>query len=448
MSNDLTGHFSFNDMTLRRAEDHDIAELVHIINKAYSYQDLAKGAPRTNRDHLAKRISETDFYVLKSSDRITGCIYIEPHETSLHFGLLTIIPNRRGTGLGASMMNAVIEYARSESYKYLELDYMSLAPWLKRYYEKYGFTETGEVAKWGSIDLIRMRLDLGYNHPMTIFQETLTLNNDTKIPVIGFGTWQIPEGAEAYDSTAFALKSGYRHIDTALVYGNENSVGKAIADSGIAREEIFLTTKLPADIKTYDGALEAFEMSVAALGVEYVDLYLIHAPWPWTDRGGDYTQGNILAWKALETIYASGRAKAIGVSNFSVTDLQAILENGTVVPAANQIKFFIGNTEIEEVTAFCQDKGILIEAYSPLATGRILDKPEVIAIAEKYGKSVAQISIRYTIQRGTVTLPKSTHEQYILENADVDFVINDDDMAYLMELKDLVDLSQPNLNKK
>ena len=273
---------------------------------------------------------------------------------------------------------------------------------------------------------------------MTILKDTYTLNNGTKIPMIGFGTWQIPNGHEAYDSTIFALKNGYRHIDTAFVYGNEESVGKAIKDSGITRGDIFLATKLPAEIKTYNEALEAFEASLAALDQDYVDLYLIHAPWPWADRSGDYTEGNIKAWKALEEMYKSGRAKAIGVSNFSVKDIQAILDNCTVVPAVNQIKFFIGDTEKEEVTKFCQDKGILIEAYSPLATGRILDNPEVKAIANKYGKTVAQISIRYTVQRGTVTLPKSTHEEYILQNADIDFVIDDEDMNYLDSLKDLV----------
>jgi diketogulonate reductase-like aldo/keto reductase len=282
---------------------------------------------------------------------------------------------------------------------------------------------------------------------MGILTDTYTLNTGAKIPRIGFGTWQIPNGNEAYTSTAFALKSGYRHIDTARVYGNEESVGKAIADSGIAREDIFLTTKLPADIKTYEGVLDAFETSLATLGVNYVDLYLIHAPWPWTDRGGNYTEGNIAAWKAMEEIYKSGRAKAIGVSNFSVSDIQAILDNGTIVPAANQIKFFIGNTEKDNVTEFCQAHNILIEAYSPLATGRILDKPQVQKIADKYDKTVAQISIRYTLQRGTVTLPKSTHEEYILQNANVDFEIDAEDMAYLDSLKDLVDLTQPNIRK-
>ncbi len=271
---------------------------------------------------------------------------------------------------------------------------------------------------------------------MNILNDSYKLNTSATIPKIGFGTWQIPNGDEAYNSTLFALRSGYRHIDTARVYGNEESVGKAIRDSGINRSEIFLTTKLPADIKTYEGALETFETSIRTLGVDYVDLYLIHAPWPWSDRGGDYTEGNIQAWKAMEEIYKSGRAKAVGVSNFNVKDMQAILDNGTITPAANQIRFFIGSTQ-NEVTEFCQEKGILIEAYSPLATGRILDNPEVKKLADKYEKTVAQICIRYTLQRGTVTLPKSTHEEYILQNADVNFVIDEQDMNYLNGLRDI-----------
>lgn len=268
---------------------------------------------------------------------------------------------------------------------------------------------------------------------MSILSETYTLNTGEKIPKIGFGTWQIPNGAPAYDATSFALKNGYRHIDTAQNYNNEESVGKAIRESGIERGEIFLTTKLPADIKTYDGAHEAFESSQERLGGEYVDLYLIHAPWPWNDMGGDYAEGNIAAWKALEEIYRSGRAKAIGVSNFKEKDIQLLLENCEVVPAVNQIRLHIGNPE-EELCRFCEKHGILIEAYSPLATGRIIGNSKIQAIAEKYGKTVAQISIRYTLQRNTITLPKSVHEDYILQNADVDFVISNEDMVYLNSL--------------
>lgn len=265
---------------------------------------------------------------------------------------------------------------------------------------------------------------------MSILTDTYELNNSTFIPKIGFGTWQIPNGEAAYNATALALKNGYRHIDTAKVYGNEESVGQAIKDSGIAREEIYLTTKLPAEIKTYEGALEAFESSIEKLGTDYVDLYIIHAPWPWDDMGSEHAEGNVQAWKALEEIYKSGRAKAIGVSNFNSVELQNILDNGTVVPAVNQIRLHIGFPQFE-TTEFCEQHGILVEAYSPLATGRILDNDAVQTIAQKYGKTVAQVSIRYTIQRGTVSLPKSTHEEYIIQNADVAFEIDDEDMAFL-----------------
>lgn len=271
---------------------------------------------------------------------------------------------------------------------------------------------------------------------MSILDETYTLNNGVIIPKIAFGTWQMPNNEVGHDSVAFALKNGYKHIDTARVYGNEEVVGKAIAESGIAREDIFLTTKLPAEIKSYDEALETFDVSLKTLGVDYVDLYLIHAPWPWSDRGSDHMEGNIEVWKAFEEIYKSGRAKSIGVSNFNASELQQLIDATEIVPAVNQIKFHIGSTE-EETTKFCEDNGIYIEAYSPLATGRILDNDKIVAMAEKYGKSVAQICIRYTLQRGTITLPKSVHEKYIVENADVDFEISDEDMTFLNELKDI-----------
>ena len=269
---------------------------------------------------------------------------------------------------------------------------------------------------------------------MTILNETFTLNTGATIPKIGFGTWQIPDGDDAYNSTAAALKNGYRHIDTALVYGNESSVGKAILDSGIAREDIFLTTKLPAEVKSYEGALEAFETTMDNLGHEYVDLYLIHAPWPWAERGADYRKENGEVWKAMEEIHASGRAKAIGVSNFVVSDLEALFETATVIPAVNQIRYFIGFTE-DDTVALCKDKGILVEAYSPLATGKILDNADVLSIAEKYGKSVAQVSLRFCLQNGLLPLPKSTNEGRIIENADVDFEINKEDMAFLNSLE-------------
>jgi diketogulonate reductase-like aldo/keto reductase len=265
---------------------------------------------------------------------------------------------------------------------------------------------------------------------MGILTDTYALNTGAKIPQIGFGTWQTPDGDIAYRSARSALRTGYRHIDTARVYGNEASVGRAMKDSGLARDEIFLTTKLPAEMKDANRVEETFQASLRALGVDYVDLYLIHAPWPWGERGADYTHENIAIWHEMEKLYHSGRAKAVGVSNFNVHDLTAVLENSSVVPAANQIRWFIGYTE-DEITSFSKSKGVLVEAYSPLATGRILGNPELQRIAEKYDKTVAQISIRYCLQHDTLPLPKSTHDEYIAENADVDFELSAEDMADL-----------------
>ena len=269
---------------------------------------------------------------------------------------------------------------------------------------------------------------------MTVLQEYFPLSNGVQMPKLGFGTWQITDAQQAYDATALALASGYRHIDTARVYGNEESVGRAIRDSGIPRAEIFVATKLPAEIKDRGEALASFETTIDAIGLDYVDLYLIHAPWPWDSIGRDCAAGNKAVWTALETIYQSDRAKAIGVSNFNVTDLGAILDGCAIKPMVNQIRFFIGDTQAETVD-FCQGEGIQLTGYSPLATGKILDHPEIIAIAERYGKSVAQICIRFVLQKDIAPLPKSTHAERIRQNADVDFEISSIDMARLDRLK-------------
>jgi diketogulonate reductase-like aldo/keto reductase len=265
---------------------------------------------------------------------------------------------------------------------------------------------------------------------MSKLTDTYELNTGASIPQVGFGTWQTPDGDIAYRSVLSSLRTGYRHIDTARAYGNETSVGRAIKESGLARDEIFLTTKLPAEIKDASRVEETFQRSLSALGMDSVDLYLIHAPWPWRERGADYTKQNIAVWGEMEQLYRSGQAKAIGVSNFNVHDLTAILENGSVVPAANQIRWHIGYTE-DEITTFSTSKGVLVEAYSPLATGRLLSNPALKKMAGKYGKTVAQISICYCLQHGTLPLPKSTHDEYIAENADVDFAIAAEDMATL-----------------
>ncbi|MFD1713754.1 aldo/keto reductase [Amnibacterium flavum] len=270
---------------------------------------------------------------------------------------------------------------------------------------------------------------------MTALSEHFTLANGVEIPKLGFGTWQIPDGDDAYDAVAAALAAGYRHIDTARGYGNEGSVGRAIADSGIPRDEIFITTKLPAEIKDYDGAVASFEESIAALGTDHVDLYLIHAPWPWSEMGADYAAGNAEVWRAMEEFYEAGRARTIGVSNFVVSDLEKLASASRLAPQANQIKFYIGSTQAE-VTDYCQANGILVEGYSPLATGAILDNPEVKAIADRYGRTVAQLSIRYVLQKDVLPLPKTTTPSRMAENADVDFEISVDDMGVLDGLTD------------
>ena len=231
------------------------------------------------------------------------------------------------------------------------------------------------------------------------------LDNGVKIPAIGFGTWQVKDGNEAYDSVRWAIEAGSRHIDTAYAYGNEESVGRAIRDFGVAREDIFITTKLPSHIKTYEGVKAHFEESRLALGVEYIDLYLILAPWPWSNIGEDCTEGNIEAWRAMIDIYKDGKVRAIGVSNFAVKDIEALINATGVKPSVNQIRYFIGNRQ-DAITDYCQANGILVEAYSPLATGEIAAHEKLAPIAEKYGVSIPQLCIRYCIEKNTLPLPK------------------------------------------
>jgi diketogulonate reductase-like aldo/keto reductase len=270
---------------------------------------------------------------------------------------------------------------------------------------------------------------------MAALQEDFTLSNGLQMPKIGFGTWQITDALEAYGATSAALAHGYRQIDTARVYGNEDSVGRALRDSGLPRSEVFVTSKLPAEIKDPDEALASFETTMAAIGLDYLDCYLIHAPWPWHDIGRDCSAGNKAVWEVLETIYRSGRAKSIGVSNFNAADLRVIIDGCSTRPMVNQIRYFIGHTQ-EDVVQFCRREGIQVTAYSPLATGKILRHPDLRAVAERYGKSVAQLCIRYVLQKDVGPLPKSTHEQRIRENADVDFEITSADMALLDGLSD------------
>lgn len=268
---------------------------------------------------------------------------------------------------------------------------------------------------------------------MTVLNETYVANNGITIPKLGLGTWFIDDDRAA-EAVRAAVEIGYRNIDTAHAYGNERGVGEGVRTSGTPREELFVSTKLAAEIKGYDGAVAAIDRSLATMGLDYVDLMLIHAPQPWDDfRGGDYSEGNLAAWKALEEAHRAGKIRAIGVSNFLATDLENILDHGTIEPSVNQILVHAGNTPAELI-AYCEGKGIVVEAYSPIAHGEILRNERVAAIAAEYDVSVPQLCIRYTLQLGTVSLPKTGDPAHMRANADVDFVISETDMAALRAL--------------
>jgi diketogulonate reductase-like aldo/keto reductase len=268
-----------------------------------------------------------------------------------------------------------------------------------------------------------------------ILSENYTLSNDMAIPKLGLGTWFIDDD-KATQVVRDAVQIGYRNIDTAQAYGNEAGVGEGVRTAGVPREELFVSTKLAAEIKDYDGAVAAIDASLAKLGLDYIDLMLIHAPQPWDDfRGGDYAEGNREAWRALEDAYKAGKLRSIGVSNFLQDDLENVLGSCTVAPHVNQLLVHAGNTPAELI-AYCESKGILVEAYSPIAHGEILNNAEVAAMAEKYQVTVPQLCIRYTLQLGTVSLPKTANADHMRSNAQVDFEISDADMDTLRDLHD------------
>ena len=249
-----------------------------------------------------------------------------------------------------------------------------------------------------------------------------------------------------------ALESGYRHIDSAQAYGNEKGVGEAIRNSKLSREEIYLTTKVMAEIKSYEEAKASIEKSLSDLGLDYVDLLLIHCPQPWALFRGKkrYFEENIEVWRALEEAYKKGKAKAIGVSNFLIDDLENIMNHCEIKPMVNQILCHIGNTPID-VIKFCQENDIVVESYSPIAHGRALGNKAIQKMAEKYGVSIAQLCIKYTLQLDTVSLPKASSKEHIEDNLKLDFTISDEDMVELLKLNEFnygVDSFWPVFRKK
>ncbi|MGD6857451.1 aldo/keto reductase [Bacillus infantis] len=250
-------------------------------------------------------------------------------------------------------------------------------------------------------------------------QDTTKLHNGVEMPWFGLGVFKVQEGSEVIDSVKAAIKNGYKSIDTAAIYGNEEGVGQAIKESGAPREDLFITTKVWNSEQGYDSALAAFDESLSKLGLEYVDLYLIH--WPVKGKYKD-------TWRALEKLYKDGRVRAIGVSNFHVHHLEDLLETAEIVPMVNQVEYHPHLAQLE-LREFCKQKGIQLEAWSPLKQGQLLDEPVITEIAEKHKKSPAQIILRWDLQNEVITIPKSVKEHRIIENADIfDFELSSEDM--------------------
>lgn len=275
-----------------------------------------------------------------------------------------------------------------------------------------------------------------------ILEETYTLSNGVEIPKLGLGTWMVSDD-DAEQAVQDAIEMGYRHIDTAQAYGNESGVGEGIRAVGVAREDVFVTTKLAAEMKSYEEAVSSIDTSLQTMGLEYIDMMIIHSPKPWAEFHGEdhYFEGNREAWRALEEAYEAGKLRAIGLSNFERPDVDNILESCSVEPMVNQILAHISNTP-SDLIQYTQAKGILVEAYSPIAHGELLKNREVADMAEKYGVSVPQLSIRYTLQLGLLPLPKTANPAHMKDNADVDFVISDEDMNLLRSVDPIEDYGE------
>lgn len=275
-----------------------------------------------------------------------------------------------------------------------------------------------------------------------ILKETYELANGVQIPRLGLGTWFIDDD-KAAEAVRAAVKLGYRLIDTAQAYGNERGVGEGVHTCGIPREELFVASKVAAELKTYEAAAKSIDETLEKMGLDYLDQMIIHSPQPWNEFRVEkrYFEENKEVWRALEDAQAAGKVKVIGVSNFLKDDLENLLGSCRVKPMVNQILLHISNTDLGLVE-FCQAQGIQVEAYSPIAHGEALKNPAVAKMAEKYGVSAAQLCIRYVLQIGAVALPKTANPDHMANNADVDFTISGEDMEKLKHMEHIADYGE------
>lgn len=272
---------------------------------------------------------------------------------------------------------------------------------------------------------------------MAILAEDFVLGNGRPIPKLGFGTWRIPNDL-APAAVAEALAVGYRHVDTARVYRNEDGVGQGLKAAGVDRDRVFVTTKIPSAMKDPAAIDGCVDESLRRLDTDYIDLLLIHAPKPWPAQPGDesktYFAENSAVWRVMEQAYRAGRLRAIGVSNFEIPDLTNLLATATIAPMVNQIELRVGYAE-DELAAYCRGQGILVEAYSPNGAGSLIDNPQIAAVARRYDVSVARLCVRYALQKDALPLPRSVQPDHIRANSQIDFEIAPADMAILDALR-------------
>ena len=275
-----------------------------------------------------------------------------------------------------------------------------------------------------------------------IFNETYTLSNGVNIPKLGLGTWMIDDTSVS-EVVRQAVSIGYRHIDTAQAYQNEVGVGKGIQTCGVPRSNIFVTSKVAAEAKSYQTAAQSITTSLEKMGLDYIDMMLIHSPQPWAEWRGEkrYDDENKDVWRALEDAYKAGNLKAIGVSNFLVDDLENVLAGCAIKPMANQILTHVGNTPMDLIR-FCQENGIVVEAYSPIAHGEALRNEQIAAMAAKYRVSVAQLCIKYVLALGAVALPKTANPAHMKDNALLDFTLSEEDMERLKAFTPIKDYGE------